>query len=106
MRFFPRSGQFLLRTVFLLLFCGLCISPGMALGGNPEQQTSGTDSSPPQQDGRPASAVTRPPGVAQAKPFGQVESTIEVRADDLANQISPVRQGVRQDIQSSAGTFG
>jgi len=104
MRFLPRSGQFLF-FVFSLLFCGLCTSPGMALGWNPGQQTAGTDSSPPQND-RPASAVTRPAGVPQAKPFGQVESTIEVRADDLANQISPVRQGVRENIQSSAGTYG
>lgn len=36
-----------------------------------------------------------------------VKSTIEVRADDLSNEnISPVRSAVREEIQSSAGTYG
>jgi TonB dependent receptor/TonB-dependent Receptor Plug Domain len=106
MRFFPRSGQVLIFSVLYLFFCGLCTSSGMAQGSDPGQQASGTDSSPPQKDSRPASAVTGVPEVKQTKPFGQVESTIEVRADDVANQISPVRQGTREEIQSSAGTFG
>ncbi len=106
MRFLPRSELFLSFVIFHLLFCGLCTSRGIAQDRKPDQQTTGTDSSGQQDNNRPASALTRQPGAAQSRPFGNVESTVEVRTDDLANQISPVRVGIRQDIQSSAGTFG
>jgi len=106
MRFFPRSERFLFWVIFYALFCGACTSPGIAQDKKQDKQATGTSSSTQQRDERPASALTGPPGTPQSNPFGHVESTIEVRADDLANQISPVRQGVRADIQSSAGTFG
>src|SRR5579884_129580 len=104
MRFFPRSGQFLSLAVVSVFFCGLCVPPGRAQDPTSNQQT-GTRQSDKQQDYEPSLPLTLPPGVRQPKPFGQVESTIEVRSDDLINQISPVREGTREQVQSSAGTF-
>jgi TonB dependent receptor/TonB-dependent Receptor Plug Domain len=112
MRFFPRSGQYIYFVLLPVLFCNLCSSPGIAQDVKPDQQdakpdrqTAETGSSGQQQENL-ASAFSRQTNVTQTQEFDPVESTIEVRGDDLANRISPVREGVRGDIQSSAGTFG
>ncbi len=105
MRFFPRSGQLLPFTILPALLCGWCVLPGR--GQDRElPQSSPTVSkrmSPADQTGSPS---TLPSQVSPSQPFGSVESTIEVRADDRSNLISPAFEGARDEIQSSAGTFG
>ncbi len=100
MRFFPRSEQSLFLLQLPVLFCVLLPTLGMAQNKEYDKQTQ-----QPKQQYEPALPLEFPPGVRPSKPFGRVESTIEVRADDLMNQISPVREGSRQEVQSSAGTF-
>ena len=52
-------------------------------------------------DSRPAYAAV------QSNTIDPVKSTIEVRAEDIANQnISPAREAYRDEIQSAAGSYG
>ena len=88
MRFFPKRHLCLSCAFTLTSFSIVCSQPVMAQSTEPSQEPAENSSSPP-------------------NPFGPVKSTVEVRADDLNNQnIWPVRQASRDEIQSSAGTYG
>jgi hypothetical protein len=118
--------RFSLRTYWaLVIFCAAMLHGGGAQNGKPI--TPSAASVPPA--GNAASAAsntatsntytpnTKPTHSVQpetapaaygppANPFGTVRSTVEVRAVDFSNlNIAPARVALREEIQSSAGTY-
>lgn len=123
MRFVVRSGILLLSTLF---FAGyISIMPAAAQQAvsahpisirNPTAFTSTSPESDPSSDHnrkkkvpdiRPASPVSYDPNALSASPFGAVNSSVEVRADDAAGPfLSPAHTAYREEIQSAAGSYG
>ena len=123
MRFVVRSGFLLFCTQLFAISIAagqtgaISVSPNSAQNlstfpfyTSPESNPSSTSAhsrAEPARDTRPASPASSDPNALSASPFVAVSSSVEVRADDtLGAFLSPAYTAYREEIQSSAGTYG